>query len=223
MLHSSLGKGINTAINNCTYPELKHPIVDKESGSDKVLDCSLCRVCGLGMEPEVKCGTTLGIHDPHGGCKECGEGMYSNGLDTNACKMCRYRFCFEHQLYEGNCTKEKDDSQCLPKCEVGYALNKEQTKCGVDLSDQKNYTNTSKSTLPTTTKPADWNNQKDEKYDLPVSVIVVIVIGILIVAAMFVYPCYRWRISKPNPELPKGGNEEGGLNLHNKDEPSRAM
>ena len=210
MLHSSLGKGINKAI-NCTYPELKHPIVDKESGSDEVLGCSKCRECGLGREPEIPCGTTLGRDDPHGSCNDCGEGMYSNTSDTNACKMCRYRLCFEHQLYEGNCTKEKDESHCLPKCEAGYVMNKEQTKCEVDQSDKKNqtntvhWTNTSKTTLPTTTLPVDLNNQKDEKYELPVTVIVVIVIGTFVtVAAIVIFVCYRWRTSKRNP-VPQEG------------------
>ena len=202
LLHSSLGKTINKAI-NCTYPVLKNPIINKTSGSDEVLGCSQCRECGVGKEPEVPCGTTLGIDEGHGDCNNCGEGMYSDAKDTNACKMCRYQLCFEHQRYEGNCTKEKDDSYCLPKCEAKYVMNKEQTKCEVDQSDSKSHTNTTKSAIPTstTTKHADLNNQKDGKYEIPVAIIAVIVIGILVFGAVIVMiVCYHCRKSKPIPE-----------------------
>ena len=231
LLHSSLGKSINKAI-NCTYPVLKNPIINKTSGSDEVLGCSQCRECGLGKEPQVPCGTTLGIYEGHGDCKDCGEGMYSDAKDTNACKMCRYQHCFEHQLYKGNCTKEKDDSYCLPKCEAKYVMNKEQTKCEVDQSDSKSHTNTTKSTIPTivspetrvytreqhenknthfwatyvptsttTTKRADLNNRKDGKYEIPVAIIAVIVIGVLAFGAVIVMiVCYLCRKSKPIPE-----------------------
>ena len=115
---------------NCSLPEPQHSIINKTSGSDKVLACSSCRECNKGNEPEVPCPSILGISESHGGCKKCSEGMFSSERDTKACKKCRYQFCMEqHLLHNGTCTHEEDNSYCIQRCAPEYVMNKEQAKC----------------------------------------------------------------------------------------------
>ena len=205
---------------NCSLPEPQHSIINKTSGSDKVLACSSCRECNKGNEPEVPCPSILGISESHGGCKKCSEGMFSSERDTKACKKCRYQFCMEqHLLHNGTCTHEKDNSYCIQRCAPQYVMNKERTKCEAiqphtptkgfsivkstfpstkttsptaesTFPSTKTTSSSAESTFPIIEKPVESDDREDEGSKLPISVVIVFVIIAILVLAGVVFAVY---------------------------------
>ena len=116
----------------------KHYQMLSESG--KFLGCPECRVCGFGLEPWPKCGSTIGINTIIEPCRPCANGTYSSEKGTKSCQDCNMKKCFLHQLYKGTCTSKIDTTYCIDKCEPGYKMNSYKTVCVLEAERQNNKT-----------------------------------------------------------------------------------
>ncbi len=204
MFHASSSSAVD---NDCKLPVLQHPIYNKTSGSKEILTCANCRTCKPGREPIIPCGTPLDIYESVGACKDCDEGTYSRNEDTKQCRKCRNSMCFEHQVSGGTCTDKEDTSNCIDRCDDGYVMNKAGDKCIVYQPQPGTTEIPGADGTPTTTKKPVVPNNREDKAELPISVIVVIVVfsiggAIAVIAAV----CYCLRRLKRK-------DEEGNIKL----------
>ena len=102
----------------------------------QITGCTDCRECPPGSEPNIPCGTTIGLHTVIGGCAPCLNGTYSSKDDTKSCQKCESGSCFEHQVILGKCEPKSDTTKCSNECETGYKMNTMKTSCVVNKPDE---------------------------------------------------------------------------------------
>ena len=101
------------------------------------MKCPLCRHCPAGEEPEIPCGSVVGIHDVLGQCKPCENGYFSAEKDVLPCQPCRNAKCIEHEIVVGTCSKEHDTSHCTGYCKNGYTKNSNGSACVASTKEQE--------------------------------------------------------------------------------------
>jgi hypothetical protein len=161
-------------------PTKEYSVQNKTTGEN--LKCIKCRVCKSGLEPEIPCGATVGIHDSAGSCRQCKDNYYSAREDVLPCQLCQSSKCVTYEIVSGTCVKEgPDTSNCTGHCKDGYVMNSIRTACEEEKEER-------------TTKDPVVSNKTDEKSGLSVTEIILIVIGSLVFVALpFVGVCLHFK------------------------------
>ena len=124
-----------------------------QNNKGEITHCVLCRECGPGFQPSIRCGTTIHFDTIIGPCKPCPEGTFSAKRDTKNCKKCESESCFPHQVIQGKCSPKNDTSKCIDECYTGYQMNANQTKCVMNKPDNSTTERSTKSNTPPSNNP----------------------------------------------------------------------